>query len=100
MQWSSSRPVWVDPIDGKCPACGQVVSECTGIEMWPGSYWEPPGYGCVTVEQASENNTVILWHEAPDGDVCNVGAANDSYEGLCCECDAAVNQELDYAMDA
>lgn len=81
---------WIEPVNDRCPTCGTTVEECTGIMLGPGSRWEPPDYGCLTVETEPDDDqfvTTILKHTAPDGEVCPVGIENDSNgEHLCIKC--------------
>lgn len=91
---------WISPTDdGYCPKCGVMVEECSGVEIYPGSYYEPPGYGCMTEEKPEWSNvdTTILQHKTDDGETCTVGEENT--EELCHTCDQYANPEDYYEYE-
>jgi len=97
----SMNTKWISPTDdGCCPKCGVLVEECSGVEVFGGSYYEPPEYGCATEfdNRWKDAETVILKHETDDGEICSVGEENtDEY---CHACDEYANPEDYYEYDA
>lgn len=91
---------WINPTDeGTCPTCGEKVKECVGVMLYAGTYYQPPDYGCLTVETESNDPaaiTIILKHETADGEICTVGAENSDPEELCVLCAAHEHRMDDY----
>lgn len=88
---------WYQPTDdGTCPECAEKVVECEGICLYPGTYYEPPEYGCLSEEKHIKGvNTAILAHEQSDGEQCAVGADNNGEQGMCKACHTATWIEED-----
>jgi hypothetical protein len=83
---------WISPTDeGNCPACGESVIECDGIELYGATRYEPAGYGCLSVEVSTTATTIILRHETASGDECEVGA--DNTDEYCRWCDETENRD-------
>ncbi len=93
---------WLDPTEqGACPVCGEKVKECVGVMLDAGDYYQPPDYGCITVEVDHKDDpkapiTIILKHETADGEICTVGAENSDPEELCVMCAEHEHRMDDY----
>jgi hypothetical protein len=83
---------WIEPdAEGRCPACGEEVQECPGVEMSHATRWQPADYGCYSVECDAGADTIILLHTDANGYECSVGV--DNTKEYCHACDQATSPE-------